>query len=341
MRELGEALEDAVEDHRRQGLRRGSGDAHVVDGAEVLLAAVEVGRDRQPVAEVAGIDQVAGAADVEHDRDACLARRRPHRIEADMARGVVRRAARGDEERGRPDVDGLRRQSPGDVEVGQRYVARRQQPRVDRAELDHSTVVCPRGADRELEIARVLPVAQAPIVEGVEDELAGEAEEVQGPRPILGDEGARRGEVLAVHDLGGLGRAVLRGGVALPQVVERGVEVAQLAFGLTGLPELVAARVAQRRDAVPDARVGVVAQPVRWLHDVGVGVVDDQPRRVVRHHQSVPPPTGRDLSRPGIWAGIVPPVATDPAQITVAGPPAIVRSPVAAQPVPWRRGRVA
>jgi monomeric isocitrate dehydrogenase len=34
-------------------------------------------------------------------------------------------------------------------------------------------------------------------------------------------------------------------------------------------------RVAQRLDAVADRRVGVVAQPRRRLHDVGVGVVDD------------------------------------------------------------------
>jgi len=44
-------------------------DAHVVDRAEVLLAAVEVRRDRQAVAEVGGVDQVAGAPDVEDDGD--------------------------------------------------------------------------------------------------------------------------------------------------------------------------------------------------------------------------------------------------------------------------------
>ena len=91
---------------------------------------------------------------------------------------------------------------PATVEVGERDVAGRQQPGVDRAELDHAPVVGPGRADGELEVAGVLPVAQAAVVERVEDELAGEAEQVERPRSVLGDERARGGEVLAVHDLG-------------------------------------------------------------------------------------------------------------------------------------------
>ena len=43
----GKPLEHAVEDHRGQRLHRRPGDGHVVDRAEVLVAAVEVGRDRR------------------------------------------------------------------------------------------------------------------------------------------------------------------------------------------------------------------------------------------------------------------------------------------------------
>ncbi len=58
---------------------------------------------------------------------------------------------------------------------------------------------------------------------------------------------------------------------------------------VVGLPELVAARVLQRCEPIAQRRVGVVAQPVRCLHDVGVGVVHDQPGRVVPHHPILAP----------------------------------------------------
>ena len=53
------------------------------------------------------------------------------------------------------------------------------------------------------------------------------------------------------------------------------VEVGQLLVGVAGLAQLVAAGERQGFDAVTDRRVGVVAEPRRRLHDVGVGVVDD------------------------------------------------------------------
>ena len=71
------------------------------------------------------------------------------------------------------------------------------------------------------------------------------------------------------------------------QLHERGVEIAQLLLGVTGLLELVAARQLQRLDAVADVGVGVVPQPGRRLHDVGVRVVDDPPLDV-RHPSSLP-----------------------------------------------------
>ena len=68
------------------------------------------------------------------------------------------------------------------VESSERHVAGGQQAGVGRAELDHAPVVGPCGAERELEVAGVLPVVQAAVVERVEHELAREAEQVERPR---------------------------------------------------------------------------------------------------------------------------------------------------------------
>src|SRR5690606_40006409 len=91
--QLREPLQHAVEDHGGQRLRRRAGDAHVVDRPEVLLAAVEVGWDRQAVVEVVGVDEVARPADVEDDRDAGLLGPGPHAVERDVAGRVPGRAA--------------------------------------------------------------------------------------------------------------------------------------------------------------------------------------------------------------------------------------------------------
>ena len=60
-----------------------------------------------------------------------------------------------------------------------------------------------------------------------------------------------------------------------PQPVEGGQQVAPLLGGVARLAQLVAPRIAEHRQAVPEGGLGVVAQPGRCLHDVGVGVVDD------------------------------------------------------------------
>ena len=57
--------------------------------------------------------------------------------------------------------------------------------------------------------------------------------------------------------------------------LEGGDQVALLLRRVAGLAQLVAARVAQDGEPVPVGGLGVVAQPGRRLHDVGVGVVDD------------------------------------------------------------------
>ena len=58
---------------------------------------------------------------------------------------------------------------------------------------------------------------------------------------------------------------------------EGGIEIAQLLCRIAGLAELVDAGVVECCDAVADARVGMIAQPVRRFHDVGVGIVHNQP----------------------------------------------------------------
>ena len=165
-----------------------------------------------------------------------------------MARRVPGWAARRDQQRGRAHLDRLGRQRRRTVEVGERHVERRQQPVVDGTELDHAAVVGAGGADRQLEVAGVLPVAEPTVVERVEDELAGEAEEVEGAGPVVGNERAGGGEVLAEHDLVGLGGPLLVGGEPRHESVEGRVEVmvGRRALQVIGLAEFVATGIAQR-----------------------------------------------------------------------------------------------
>ena len=125
---------------------------------------------------------------------------------------------------------------------------------------------------------------QPAVVEGVEHQLAREAEKIERPPAILRQERPRGGEVLAQHDLFSFFRPVLVGAVPFRQPVERRIEVALLLRRVTGLAELVAARVAQRGDAVADPGIGMIPQPAGRFHHVGVGVVHDPPQNgVVRH----------------------------------------------------------
>ncbi len=235
---------------------------------------MEVGGDRQAVVEVGRVDQVAGAADVEHDRDAGLLGLTPHRVERDVRRRVPHRAARCDEQRGGAHLDRLAGHRVSPVEVGERHVAGGQQARIDRAELDHPAVVGAGGAVGEVEVGLVLPLVQPAVVERVEQQLALHADEVEHPRPVLGQEGARGGEVLAVHHLDVLVREELVGAMAFGQAGEDLVDASLVAgvLAVAGLDEFV--RVTGPLDAVANRGIGVVAQPVRRLHDVGVGVVD-------------------------------------------------------------------
>ena len=204
-----------------------------------------------------------------------------------MARRVPRRAARRDQQCPCAHRNGFCCQLAGAFEVGQWDIQSGEQPGVDRAELDHRPVVGASGPDRELDVAGVLPVAQPSIVKRVEHELTGEPEEIEGACSIIGDERSSGREVLPRHDLECLVVEVLGRSVTGDEPIERLIDVAQLFVGVAGLAELVASRVGQWRDPIADARIGVVAQPVRCLHDVSICIVDDQPGGVVRHHHSV------------------------------------------------------
>ncbi len=177
---------------------------------------------------------------MEHDRDAGVLGAGPHAVEADVARGVPRRTPGRDQQRGGTHPDRLVGHRGSVVEGAQRHVARGKEARVGRAELDHPAVVRAGGAQRELDIAGVLPVAQAAVVERVEHELAGEAEEVDRAAAVFGEERACRGEVLAVHDLGCFVGGVLARPVPVGQAIERRIEVAELLVGVARLAELVA-----------------------------------------------------------------------------------------------------
>jgi hypothetical protein len=147
----------------------------------------------------------------------------------------------------------------GPVGVDQRDVAGGQEPRVDRAEFQHAPVVGPGGGVGQVHVAAVLEIVQPAVVEGVEDQLAAEAQEVEGPGPVFGQKAARGGEVLALHDLGRLGGPVFVGVVALPEAVEGGHQVALLLLGAAGLAQLIAAGVLQGGEAVAVGGLGVVA----------------------------------------------------------------------------------
>ncbi len=201
-RRRGKRSEDAVEDQRGERLHGRVRDRHVVDGAEVLGAAVEVGHRGQPVLEVVRVEELAAAAHVEDDRDARLLGLGPDGIEADVARRVPARAGRGDEQRLASEVDVLARHVSRAIEVAQRHVARRQQPAVDRAEVEHRPVVGAREAVGEVDVVAVLGRLELRVHEGVEDELALEAEQIERPRAVLLDEGSRGAPVLAQQDLG-------------------------------------------------------------------------------------------------------------------------------------------
>ncbi len=192
------------------------------------------------------------------------------------------RTARCHQQCGRSHLECLVGHGRGSVEVAEGHVAGGQQARVGRAELDHAAVVSPSDTVSQLRIALVFPVVQPPIVKRVEDQLTREAEQIEGTRPVLGQERTRCREVLALHDLDFFDGAVLVGPMLVGYAVEGRVQVSELFVGITRLPQLVPARVLQWLDPFPHAGIGVISEPRRCLHDVCIGVVHDATTHV-RH----------------------------------------------------------
>jgi hypothetical protein len=120
-----------------------------------------------------------------------------------------------------------------------------------------------RDAVGEIEVVTVLEAVHEPVQEGVEHELALDAEQVECARAVLLEEGARRRPVLAQHQLVRVAGAVRRVGVLLAHLLD------QRLLARPGGGEV------KRRDALAELRIGERKQPVRRLHDVGIGVVND------------------------------------------------------------------
>ncbi len=97
----------------------------------------------------------------------------------DVAGRMPLRAARGDQQRLGAQLDAPRRPRPGALEVHQRHVGGGQQPPVDRAEVGHHAVVGAGGGVAEIDIAALVE-AEVAEAEGGEDQLAGEAQQVDG-----------------------------------------------------------------------------------------------------------------------------------------------------------------
>jgi hypothetical protein len=172
---------------------------------------------------------------------------------------VLPRRHRGDHQRRGAEVERLAGGVGRTVDVGEGHVADGQQAPVDAAELDDAAVVAGGQRVRELDVVAPVEPQQRAQVRRREDELAGEAEEVEGLRPVAVADGAEGDVVLAEEDLlrvlGPELRIVLLG----QDLVEERRALVRLQRGAEGVPVL---------------GVGVVLGVAGRLEDVRVGVVD-------------------------------------------------------------------
>jgi hypothetical protein len=122
--------------------------------------------------------------------------------------------------------------------------------------------VCARESVRELHVVAALRLEQRLVHEGVEQELALEAEQVERLGAVLLEEGARRRPVLAQQDLRGVVGAIAGIGVL-------GAKRGDQAIVLAGRER----RHEAARQARAHGRVRAFVEHLRRLHHVGVGVV--------------------------------------------------------------------
>ena len=121
-----------------------------------------------------------------------------------------------------------------------------------------------------LEVAAVLGPLELLVGEGVEHELAGEAEQVERARTVVRDEGSRRPPVLAEHDLLLVEGAVVGVGVLPAGVVDERLLTRRHRGDVEG------------PHALAQPRIGVPDDPFGRLDHVRIGVVDRATGRV-RH----------------------------------------------------------
>ena len=196
---------------------------------------------------------------MEEDWQSGLLDEGPEGIEAHMAGTVAGGAARGDHQAPASQLDRL----PGDpgcrLDVDQGYIAGRQEPTVNRAEVDHHAVVGPGAFQGQVHATRLLKPVIAQGVGG-EDQLAGEAQQVEGVGPVLTPEGTESLVVLAQQQVGF---------VAGPElgIVVLGASLVRPARQVIGLADRL-------REGRPESGVDITVDLSRKFHDMRVRVVD-------------------------------------------------------------------
>ena len=262
------AVEHPVEHPAGQGLHGRDRDGHVVDRGEVAVAAVEVGHLRPAVGQVGRVEQLAAAADVEHDRHAGLGGLGPDGLEADVARAVPGRAGRGHHQRVAAERDRL----GGEVGArarGRRAGRSRRRAAAGRPSRSRRWRGCGRGPGRRrgrrhgARPARSSPADQVVKTSWLAKPRASRA----AVRSSLRNDPSACQFLRVSSSSSALARNAV--------VVVLGLEpVPGLAVRTRGV------RHRERREVVTHARIGERVQPVRRLDDVGVGVVDASPAGV-------------------------------------------------------------
>ena len=100
---------------------------------------------------------------------------------------------------------------------------------------------------------------QPDVGRGRENELTGDAHQIERERPVLAAEGACRIVVLARHDFGRVAGA--KGRIVL--LPDGAVETAPVPLAETGV------------ERIAHGSCSELVEPTGNLHDVGIGVVDD------------------------------------------------------------------
>ena len=143
----------------------------------------------------------------------------------------------------------------------------------------------------------MLPIAQPPVVERIEQQLARKPQQVKCSAAVFGQKRTGRSEVFSSHNLDSFSFAIGRTAMLVCESLEGTVKISELFAGVTRLAEFVAAGQRKRGNKVANVRVSVVTQPVGRFHNVRVGIVHHA-SRAIRHRtylhgrRTGPTPTG-------------------------------------------------